>query len=179
MELISSLKTKVSLSFFLLLSLNCIIAQSATKEDTAPNIVVFLVDDMGLMDTSVPFLMDTKGNIVSYPLNNYYKTPNMEILANQGVRFTNFYAHSVCSPTRTSILTGQNSARHGVTNWIKSEDNNRNEFGPTNWNWKGLTKESITLPRVLQQKGYKTIHVGKAHFGPFKSEGENPLNFRF
>lgn len=152
---------------------------SQPKENAPPNIIIFLVDDMGLMDTSVPFLTDTNGNSVKYPLNNFYITPNMKKLFEQGIRFTNFYAHSVCSPSRTSILTGQNSARHRVTNWIKSEENNRSEFGPANWNWKGLTKESVVLPRILQQAGYKTIHVGKAHFGPFNSEGEDPLNLGF
>lgn len=134
---------------------------------------------MGLMDTSVPFLTDAEGNLINYPLNEYYITPNMEQLAAQGIRFTNFYAHSVCSPSRTSIMTGQNSARHGVTNWIKSENNNRTAFGPSNWNWKGLDKSSVTLPGLLQQKGYKTIHVGKAHFGPFNSEKEDPRHLGF
>jgi arylsulfatase A-like enzyme len=171
---------KIAFSVFKLLLLLCVTScNSPEKENTPPNIIIFLVDDMGLMDTSVPFLTDTNGNSVRYPLNDYYKTPNMEELAEHGIRFTNFYAHSVCSPSRTSILTGQNSARHGVTNWIKPEENNRSEFGPANWNWKGLTKESVTLPRILQQAGYKTIHVGKAHFGPFNSEGENPLNLGF
>lgn len=155
------------------------VAKKESKTEQQPNIIVFLVDDMGLMDTSLPFMTDADGNPVKYPLNNFYRTPNMEKLAEQGVRFTNFYAHSVCSPTRASLLTGQNSARHGVTNWISSESNNRTEFGPSDWNWKGLTKKSVTLPRVLQQKGYRTIHAGKAHFGPFGSEGEDPLNIGF
>ena len=146
---------------------------------TPPNIILFLIDDMGLMDTSVPFLTDANGNPKHYPLNDYYITPHMEQLANQGIRFTNFYAHSVCSPSRTSILTGQNSARHRVTNWIHPESNNRTEFGPTEWNWKGLTQSSVTLPKLLKQKGYKTIHVGKAHFGPMGSEAEDPLNIGF
>lgn len=149
------------------------------ESNPLPNIIVFLVDDMGLMDTSVPFLTDADGNPVTYPLNNFYQTPNMEILASQGIRFSNFYAHSVCSPSRTAILTGQNSARHGVTNWIQSEENNRTEFGPADWNWKGINKNSTTLTRLLQLHGYKTIHVGKAHFGPFDSEGEDPLNLGF
>jgi len=149
------------------------------KKVSLPNIVVFLVDDMGLMDTSVPFLTDADGNPVKYPLNAFYRTPNMEMLAEQGIRFTDFYAHSVCSPTRTSLLTGQNSARHGVTNWIKSESNNRTKYGPSDWNWEGLTKASVTLPGLLQERGYRTIHAGKAHLGPFGSEGENPLNLGF
>lgn len=176
----TKIRLKIEFSTFMFLAVLCITScTSQVKENTLPNIIIFLVDDMGLMDTSVPFLTDTNGNSVKHPLNDYYKTPNMVQLAEQGIRFSNFYAHSVCSPSRISILTGQNSARHGVTNWIKSEDNNRNEYGPKNWNWKGLTKESATLPRILQQAGYKTIHVGKAHFGPFKSEGEDPLNLGF
>ncbi|MBJ6369389.1 sulfatase-like hydrolase/transferase [Snuella sedimenti] len=177
----SKIRLKLNFLVFIFLSAMCATScDDVSKESTLlPNIIVFLVDDMGLMDTSVPFLTDTNGNPVKHPLNDYYKTPNMEMLAKQGIRFTNFYAHSVCSPTRTSILTGQNSARHKVTNWIKSEENNRTKFGPKDWNWKGLTKESVTLPRILQQEGYRTIHVGKAHFGPYNSEGEDPLNLGF
>lgn len=57
-----------------------------------PNIIVFLVDDMGLMDTSVPFITDAEGNPQRQPLNDWYRTPNMERLASQGVRFSTFYA---------------------------------------------------------------------------------------
>lgn len=173
-------KIRIKLTGFVLLStLITFSCKHPTVKETPPNMILFLVDDMGLMDTSVQFLTDDAGNEVLYPLNNFYKTPNMEKLAAQGVRFTNFYAHSVCSPTRSSILTGQNSARHQTTNWIRSEHNNRTEHGPAKWNWKGLDKSSLTLPRMLQQAGYRTIHVGKAHFGPFESEGEEPLNLGF
>ncbi|TWU55607.1 sulfatase [Rubripirellula reticaptiva] len=146
---------------------------------TRPNIVVFLVDDMGVMDTSLPFLTDASGQPKRYPLNDFYRTPNMEKLAATGIRFSNFYAMSVCSPTRASIMTGQNAARHHTTQWIAPEENNRGEFGPTDWNWEGLRKASITLPRIMQAVGYRTIHVGKAHFGPFDKEGADPINLGF
>ncbi|MBD0833149.1 sulfatase [Aestuariibaculum sediminum] len=174
----NSLINKLSLILVLLFfQTNINFAQQ--NNNTPPNIIIFLVDDMGLMDTSVPFLTDKKGKPKTYPLNDFYITPNMEQLADQGIRFTNFYAHSVCSPTRASILTGQNSARHRTTNWIHLLKNNKNEFGPSNWNWEGLSKSSVTLPRLLQKSGYKTIHVGKAHFGPNGYDGENPLNLGF
>ena len=148
-------------------------------QETKPNIIVFLVDDMGVMDTSVPFMVDDKGRPVTEALNEWYRTPNMEQLAAHGIRFNSYYAQSVSSPSRVSLMTGQNSTRHGVTSHIRPEDNNVSTYGPSAWNWLGLTKESVTLPQVLKQSGYKTIHVGKAHFGPFNSVGENPLNLGF
>jgi arylsulfatase A-like enzyme len=144
-----------------------------------PNIVVFLVDDMGVMDTSVPFLTDGEGAPKRYPLNDYYRTPSMERLAKRGIRFNNFYAMSVCSPTRISIMTGQNAARHHATNWINPDKDNAGPLGPPRWNWRGLTKDSVTLPRLLQGAGYRTIHVGKGHFGPRKFEGAEPKNLGF
>ena len=96
---------------------------SAVQAQERPNIIVFLVDDMGLMDTSVPFLTDDAGQPKAYPLNDWYHTPHMERLAAQGIRFTTFYAQSVSSPSRTSLMTGQNAARHRTTNWINTECN--------------------------------------------------------
>ncbi len=106
--------------------------------DPHPNIVVFLVDDMGVMDTSVPFLTDAEGRPKRYPLNDFYRTPNMERLAERGIRFSDFYAMSVCSPTRVSIMTGQNVARHRTTNWINPNRDNAGPHGPPQWNWQGL-----------------------------------------
>ena len=144
-----------------------------------PNIILFLVDDMGVMDTSVPFLTDAEGQVHTHPLNEWYHTPNMERLANQGIRFSTFYAQSVSSPSRTSIMTGQNAARHRTTNWINSESNNRTDYGHYEWNWKGLTSDMPVYPKLLQEAGYRTIHVGKAHFGCIGSDGEDPLNVGF
>ncbi|WP_238397419.1 sulfatase [Anatilimnocola aggregata] len=141
--------------------------------------MVVLVDDMGIMDTSVPFLTDAAGEPKRYPLNDYYRTPSMERLAKQGIRFNNFYAMNVCSPTRCSIMTGQNGARHRTTQWISPANNNRGPSGPPAWNWAGLKKNDVTLPRLLQSAGYRTIHVGKGHFGPNGSEGEDPKNIGF
>jgi arylsulfatase A-like enzyme len=155
-------------------------ALHATEAGPAmPNIVIFLVDDMGVMDTSVPFLTDENGNPKRYPLNDYYSTPNMERLAEGGIRFNNFYAMNVCSPTRISIITGQNAARHHTTNWINPDRDNRGPFGPPGWNWRGLTRADVTLPRLLEAAGYRTIHVGKGHFGARAFEGAEPKNLGF
>lgn len=162
-----------------ILTVTLALATGLIAAPSKPNVVVFLVDDMGVMDTSLPFLTDKDGKPKSYPLNEWYRTPNMERLAKQGIRFSNFYAQSVCSPTRASIMTGQNATRHHTTQYIEPSSNNRGKFGPPEWNWKGLTKQSVTLPRILQKHGYRTIHVGKGHFGPFESEGAELLNLGF
>ncbi|MEO2016350.1 MAG: sulfatase [Fuerstiella sp.] len=156
----------------------------------SPNIVFFLVDDMGLMDTSVPMLMGDEGKPQRHPLNDWYRTPNMERLAALGTRFSNFYSHSVCSPTRVSIMTGQNSARHRTTDYIFPWQNNRLidtrqyplavcQQVPPEWNWAGLRKNDLTLPKLLKQVGYTTIHVGKGHFAPDEHTGTDPLNLGF
>lgn len=154
-------------------------AVTRAAEVRRPNIVVFLVDDMGVMDTSVPFLTDPKGQPRRYPLNDFYRTPNMERMAALGIRFNHFSAMSVCSPTRVSIMTGQNAARHRTTNWINPDTNNAGPHGPPDWNWRGLKKGDVTLARLMQSAGYRTIHVGKGHFGSRESEGANPLNLGF
>lgn len=148
-------------------------------EGQPPNIVIFLVDDMGVMDTSVPSLTDAAGQPKKYPLNDHYRTPNMQRLAERGVRFNNLCAMSVCSPTRVSIMTGQNAARHRTTNWINPDNDNAGPLGPPNWNWRGLKKGDVTLAGLLQRGGYRTIHVGKGHFGSRDSEGAEPRNLGF
>ena len=163
---------KESVLFFSVLPA-CVLAQDR------PNIILFLVDDMGLMDTSLPFLTDHAGNARRFPLNDWYHTPNMERMARSGIRFSTFYAQSVSSPSRVSILTGQNAARHRTTNWINAESNNRDEFGPLAWNWQGIRANAPTLPRMLGKAGYRTIQIGKAHFGPIGSEAENPCRLGF
>ena len=111
-----------------------LIAIATSLQAAQPNVILFLVDDMGLMDTSVPMLADQDGKPKRHPLNDWYRTPNMERLAKHGIRFSQFYAQSVCSPTRASIMTGQNSARHRVTQFISPEKKNG---GPKGWKGKG------------------------------------------
>lgn len=150
-----------------------------------PNVIVFLVDDMGWQDTSVPFHTEVT------PINQLFRTPNMQRLADAGVKFTQAYAHAICSPTRVSLMTGLNPARHRVTNWTlsrnASNDRAHAHLDPPTWNMNGLSPEpgiegtvhARSLPAYLQDVGYRTIHVGKAHFGATGTPGEDPLNVGF
>lgn len=150
-----------------------------------PNIILFLVDDMGWQDTSVPFHSEPT------EFNRRYHTPNMERLAQAGMRFTQAYACSVCSPTRVSLMTGLNAARHRVTNWTlrknASNDRRHSTLNFPQWNVNGIspvagverTVHAKGLPSFLREVGYQTIHVGKAHFGAIGTPGEDPLNVGF
>ena len=141
------------------------------SEQTKPNIVFFFVDDMGWQETSVPFYKEVT------ELNKRYHTPNMERLAEGGMKFTQAYASALCSPSRVSLMSGLNAARHGVTNWTLRKDKSPGGDHPIvtepDWNVNGITTKAgtektilvNTLPMILRKAGYRTIHVGKAHFG--------------
>lgn len=108
-------------------------------EAERPNIVVFLVDDMGWGDSG------TYGN-------KLIQTPNMDKLASQGVKLMQCYsACGVCSPSRSAILTGRTPYRNGV--WRHLSGN-----GPSH-----LRETEITYPELLKASGYDTCHVGKWH----------------
>lgn len=152
-----------------------------------PNIVLFLVDDMGWQDTSVPFWKERTN------FNDLYETPNMERLAKEGMKFTQAYATPVCSPTRVSLMTGMNAARHRVTNWTLQKDalqpmeTNHETLTFPEWNVNGLSpvagiEKSVhanPLPQILHNEGYFTIHAGKAHLGAIGTPGEDPKNLGF
>jgi len=165
--------------FLLAVGLLLSVAMLRAADAPRPNIVIFLVDDLGVMDTSLPFLTDAEGRPQRYPLNDFYRTPNMERLAARGIRFNNFCAMSVCSPTRISIMTGQNAARHRTTNWINPDRDNAGPQGPPDWNWHGLRPGDVTLASLLRGAGYRTIHVGKGHFAPRADAGADPAQLGF
>lgn len=162
-------------SFYLLLLPSC---TNGEEEIRPPNIILFLVDDMGWQDTSVEFHSEHT------PFNDHFRTPNMERIASTGIRFTQAYAAPVCSPTRTSIMTGQSPVRHHVTNWTLFPD--RDQSGeterlkaPRDWRKEGLQAEDLTLPKLLHDQGYFTIHSGKAHWGAHGTSGNDPANLGF
>ena len=150
-----------------------------------PNLLVFLVDDMGWQDTSLPFLHDADGKAVVTDLNRRYRTPHMEALAARGMKFTRAYAHPVCTPSRISLMTGKNPARHRVTNWThpvgtETGDNDVKHLrSPDGWGKTGISKNEKTLPSLLKSAGYRTIHCGKAHFGSRGAFGQDPRSIGF
>ncbi|MBR1712520.1 MAG: sulfatase [Alloprevotella sp.] len=177
------------------LKLLCAVAAGLAVADGAaaakrPNIILFLVDDMGWQETSVPFWREAT------PLNARYRTPNMERLARMGVKFTQAYACAISSPSRCSLMSGMNAARHRVTNWTMYYNERTDAKGGSltlpEWNYNGIQPAAgitqhdsyqatpiTSLPQILHDNGYYTIHCGKAHFGAVGTAGEEPLNFGF
>ena len=159
--------------------------KSETESSEKPNIIMFMVDDMGWQDTSVPFWKEKT------PLNLRYHTPAMERLASEGMMFTQAYASSVSSPTRVSLITGMNAARHRVTNWTlrrdTTVDGNSDVLSYPEWNVNGVQPTdtiphsvyATMLPQLLKDNGYFTIHCGKAHFGAMTTPTANPINCGF
>jgi arylsulfatase A-like enzyme len=116
------------------------------------NVVLVLVDDLGWTDFACCG-------------SDLYRTPHIDRLAREGVRFTSAYsACCVCSPTRAAILTGKYPARLHVTDWIPGLPPANPRLLEPDWT-KHLPAEEITLARALKDAGYATACVGKWHLG--------------
>ncbi|HUP80776.1 MAG TPA: sulfatase-like hydrolase/transferase, partial [Pirellula sp.] len=115
--------------------------------ETRPNVVVFLTDDQGWGDLGC----------YGHPI---IQSPNIDRFATEGMRFTQCYsACSVCSPSRSAILTGRTPYRNGVWRWIPEGSQYH------------LRTSEIALPTLLKKSGYDTCHVGKWHLnGLFNSK---------
>ena len=149
-----------------------------------PNVVVFMIDDMGWADCSVAFWGRTGNNYL-------YNTVNLQRLADRGMRFTRAYGASTCSPGRVTFLTGLCPLVHNVTGQIHELDkpggSSSEVFMFPTWNYNGLQPDNslsnsisaTTLPQVLSADGYQTINSGQAYFAPEGSAGWDPRSLGY
>ena len=127
--------------------------ESVSATENHPNVVFFLVDDLGWKD-------------VGCYGSKFYDTPNIDRLASEGMRFTDAYAAChVCSPTRASILTGKYPARVGLTDWIPGRRNFAFQKLRNAPNLQQLPLKETTLAEAFKANGYATGHFGKWHLG--------------
>ncbi len=123
--------------------------------ENRPNVVLFLIDDLGCTDLGV------YGS-------TFYDTPRMDELAQRSVRFRQFYsAHPVCSPTRAALMTGKAPQRVGITQWIPQPSDVH------------LPVEEFTIGEAFQQAGYRTGYIGKWHLGAEDAHMPGAQGFSF
>ena len=128
-------------SWSLVFSFSVISLGLSLSAQTQPNVVILLADDLGYKDVGC------YGGPV--------KTPAIDQLAKNGVRFTDFYSGcAVCSPSRATLLTGRHHIRTGVYSWIHDEGQNSH-----------LLLSERTIAEILKDRGYSTAHIGKWHLG--------------
>lgn len=162
----------------LLVVLTLIACRTELSEDSEiipdrPNIVMIHVDDLGWTDLSA------QGS-------TFYETPHIDGLGASGIRFTQGYAAAaICSPTRAALMTAQNPARVGITDWIRAHFQQDGDPVPdadgyvqrpgmplaTPATPYELSVDAMTIAERLRETGYKTIHIGKWHLG---GEGYGP-----
>ena len=167
--------------FVSLLACAAQVQASSDARKARPNIIVYMVDDLGWNHIGVK--QSTLGTA-----NEMYQTPNLERLAAQGLSFTHAYSQPNCAPTRAAMLTGQYPARVNNNVYVV---NNLNRFGKG-----GITKEqarfygpqqsedvavpAITVAEALKENGYATAHIGKYHAGGHEGgESTMPENAGF
>ncbi|HKS37522.1 MAG TPA: sulfatase, partial [Verrucomicrobiae bacterium] len=132
---------------------------SGYPAQSKPNIVVILIDDLGWAD------------LVCYG-STFHRTPNLDRLARDGVRFTDAYAAApVCSPTRAALLTGKHPARLQLTDWLPGRQDRTDQKLARPIIRQQLPLEETTLAEALKAGGYATAHIGKWHLG---GEGFGP-----
>lgn len=132
-------------------------------EPTKPNVLFFLVDDLGWAD-------------VGHNGSTFYETPHIDALAESGMRFTHGYAAaSICSPTRASIMTGRHPVRVDITDWIPGKRVKDQKFLQVE-DRDNLGLDEVTIAEALKEHGYQTFFAGKWHLG---GEGHLPTDQGF
>ncbi|MEW4569103.1 sulfatase [Tautonia sp. JC769] len=120
--------------------------------DRPPNVVVFLIDDLGWTD-------------LSRAGSDLYETPNVDRLAREGMTFTDAYAAcTVCSPTRAAVLTGKYPARLRLTDWIHGHKRPFAKLAIPEWT-ESLPHDETTMAEALKPLGYASVSIGKWHLG--------------
>jgi len=122
-----------------------------------PNIIYILIDDIGYGDLGIPELNSIRG----------YKTPNINKISDQGMRFSRMYTEPSCTPTRVAFMTGRQPHRNGMGDTA------------VDISGFGLADKEVTIAEILSESGYNTVHIGKWHMGDIMESWPTHQGFDF
>jgi len=148
------MKLKIITKGILLVAFITVYGSSNAQE--RPNVIIIYTDDQGTVDLN------------SYGATDLV-TPNMDKLVEDGVKFTQFYASPICSPSRASLLTGKTPQRAGSPGNAGANPNSNN----------GLPGEEYTMAEMFKDAGYATAHIGKWHLGYQPEMSPNAQGFDY
>ena len=137
-----------TLVFFILFFAGFHVSEAQVKSDSRPNIILIVADDLGYTD------LGCYGGEI--------KTPNIDLLAKQGIQFTHFYTAPLCAPTRSMILSGNDNHVAGMGSMFSVMGTSRE--GKTGYEHH-LTDRIVSVAQVLKDGGYQTFMAGKWHLG--------------
>ncbi|MFB0978995.1 MAG: sulfatase-like hydrolase/transferase, partial [Myxococcota bacterium] len=130
-----------SLGLCLVIAFASLFANPVFAENTRPNVVIFLADDLGWAD-------------VGYHGEEVIETPSIDRIAAEGIQLDRFYSTPICSPTRAALMTGRDPMRLGVAYGVIMP-----------WSTVGIHPDELFLPEAFRRAGYQTAMVGKWHLG--------------
>jgi len=137
----------------IIFTINAVVRPLMGQASRSPNVVVFLVDDLG------------SGELECYA-SKFHETPNIDALAEQGMLFTQAYSGAtLCSPSRAALLTGRYPARSHLTDWIPGQKQINRKTVTPDWQTH-MDQERILLPEAMKEQGYATGFFGKWHLIP-------------
>lgn len=147
------MKIKLTSYFRLMIGFSFVLHLYSCEQqaDQKPNIIIIYTDDQGTLDLGCYGAKDLH-------------TPNIDKLSETGIRFTQAYAHTVCCPSRTAMLTGRHPQRSGINNWTQN-DAHAVEKGIN------MPLSEVTIAEVLKEQGYSTGLFGKWHLGAAVENG--------
>ena len=147
-----------TLLLWLLITFSRLSSGTLQADESRPNLIVILCDDLGFGDLGVH----------GHP---HIKTPNLDKLAATGIRFTNFYsAAPVCSPSRVGLMTGRSPNRAGIYDWIPESKQPKSDARER----VHMQQHELTLPQLLKRAGYATCMAGKWHCNSHFNSPEQP-----
>ncbi|MBJ4549867.1 sulfatase-like hydrolase/transferase, partial [Salmonella enterica subsp. enterica serovar Derby] len=143
-------RTVVASMIGLALCAGCVLSTAQAATAKRPNLVIILADDLGY------------GDLATYG-HRIVKTPNIDKLAQEGVKFTDYYAPApLCSPSRAGLLTGRMPFRTGIRSWIPEGKD------------VALGRNELTIANLLKQQGYDTAMMGKLHLNAGGDRTDQP-----